>query len=252
MHTTSEFTAGLLRDNWLRVTAQIAQSCQTAGREPQSVRIVAASKYVEAELAWQLAEAGCLLFGENRPQALWDKVSYFEERSRLSSGDKSSGDKPPAVEWHLIGHLQRNKIQRSLPMLTLLHSLDSYRLAQAVSQAALAMERRMPVLLELNVTADATKTGMSPSQVEELLANIDGLPGLDVRGLMAMSSLEADALRARREFEQVRAWRDQWQSALGTKIQLNELSMGMSGDFDAAIAAGSTLVRIGSSLWQGL
>lgn len=247
MHTPSEFTAGLLRDNWLRVTAQVAQSCQAAGREPQSVRIVAASKYVEAELAWQLAEAGCQLFGENRPQALWDKVGYFAERSRLSSGDKR-----PAVEWHLIGHLQRNKIQRSLPMLTLLHSLDSYRLAQAVSQAALAMERRMPVLLELNVTADATKTGMSPAQVEELLANIDGLPGLEVRGLMAMSSLEADALRARQEFEQVRAWRDQWQSALGTKIQLDELSMGMSGDFDAAIAAGSTLVRIGSSLWQGL
>jgi pyridoxal phosphate enzyme (YggS family) len=242
MQPASDLTARLLRDNWLRVTEQVAEACLAAGRQPHSVRIVGVSKYVSPELAWQLAQAGCNLFGENRPQSLWDKVAYFGSQPKLAS----------STQWHLIGHLQRNKIKRTLPLISLLHSLDSLRLSEALSQEASLLGRVLPVLLEVNVTSDATKTGMAISELEELLGNVERLPGIKVSGLMAMSSLAADALAAQREFEQVRLLRDQLQTSYGQGLELNELSMGMSGDFPAAIAAGATLVRIGSSLWQGL
>ncbi len=242
MQPASDLTARLLRDNWLRVIEQVAEACLAAGRQPHSVRIVGVSKYVGPELAWQLAQAGCGLFGENRPQLLWDKVAYFAAQPKQAI----------PTQWHLIGHLQRNKIKRTLPMISLLHSLDSLRLAEAISQEATQLDRVLPVLLEVNVTGDASKTGMAISELEELLGNFEHLPGIKVCGLMAMSSLAADALTAQREFDQVRQLRDQLQTAYGQGLELSELSMGMSGDFPAAIAAGATLVRIGSSLWQGL
>jgi len=242
MQAASDLTARLLRDNWLKVTDQVAEACLAAGRQPHNVRVVGVSKYVGPELAWQLAQAGCSLFGENRPQSLWDKVAYFASQPHLVT----------PIQWHLIGHLQRNKIKRTLPMISLLHSLDSLRLAQAISQEATLLERILPVLLEVNVTQDASKTGMTVSQLEELLDHHEHLPGIKICGLMAMSSLAVDAQTAQREFEQVRELRDQLQSSYGQGLALNELSMGMSGDFRAAIAAGATLVRIGSNLWQSL
>ncbi len=242
MQTASEQTASLLRDNWHRVIEQVAEACSAAGREPRSVRIVGVSKYVGPELAWQLAQAGCSLLGENRPQSLWEKCEYFDAQVPL----------PDVSEWHLIGHLQRNKLKRTLPLISMLHSLDSPRLAEAVSRETAALNRVLPVLLEVNVTSDTSKTGMASSQLEELLSKVEDLPGIEVCGLMAMSSLEADPLTVRREFEQVRELRDRLQSTYGNRLQLKELSMGMSGDFPQAIAAGATLVRIGSSLWQGL
>lgn len=242
MQAASEHTARLLRENWLRVTEQVAEACMRANRVADSVRIVAASKYVQPDIAWQLFQAGCQLFGENRPQALWDKVSYFQQQ-RTSAA---------AVQWHLIGHLQRNKIKRTLPLIHLLHSLDSLRLAAALSQEAQHLECQLPVLLEVNVTEDNTKTGLAPEQLIEIIGDVAQLPGLQVRGLMAMSSLAGGADTARREFDRVRALRDECQQQLGSVVNLCELSMGMSGDFREAIAAGATLVRIGSSLWEGL
>ncbi len=242
MQAASDLTARLLRDNWLKVTDQVAEACLAAGRQPHNVRVVGVSKYVGPELAWQLAQAGCSLFGENRPQSLWDKVAYFASQPPLAT----------PIQWHLIGHLQRNKIKRTLPLISMLHSLDSLRLAQAISQEATLLERILPVLLEVNVTQDASKTGMTVSQLEELLDHHEHLPGIKICGLMAMSSLAVDAQTAQREFEQVRELRDQLQGSYGQGLALNELSMGMSGDFRAAIAAGATLVRIGSNLWQSL
>lgn len=242
MSSASDHTAALIRENWLRVSEQVAQACADAGRPTASVQIVGVSKYVGPELAWQLSQAGCPLLGENRPQALWDKTEYFA--SQASPGQ--------AAQWHLIGHLQRNKVKRTLPLISLLHSLDSQRLAEAVSQEAVAQGRVLPALLEVNVTQDKSKTGMDPGQVERLLSSQQQLPGIEVRGLMAMSSLEGNELTARREFEQVRELRDGLQARFSESLRLSELSMGMSGDFGPAIAAGATLVRIGSRLWQGV
>ena len=231
-------------DNWRRVTEQVAEACHAVGREPSEVRIVGVTKYVGPELAWELAQAGCRWLGENRPQSLWAK---FEHCAAIATAE---GTESP--EWHLIGHLQRNKLRRTLPMIGCLHSLDSLRLAQAISQEMAEQPRPLAVLVEVNPTGDASKTGLAPEDLPRLVEELVALPGIRLRGLMAMSSLGGSLDTARREFESVRALRDRLQAGLADRADLGELSMGMSGDFIPAIAAGATLVRIGSSLWDGV
>lgn len=247
MQPASDHTAAIIRQNWQRVRAEVDQACHAAGRTTEQVQIVGVSKYVAPEYAWQLVQAGCHILAENRPQALWEKTDYFAHQSEV--------DIPPAqqaLQWHLIGHLQRNKLKRTVPLIDLLHSLDSQRLAQAINAEAERQGLRCRVLLEVNVTQDTNKTGMSIAQVRRLLALTDQLPAVEFCGLMAMSSLDANPQHARREFEGVRELRDQLQDEFVGQVKLTELSMGMSGDFREAIAAGATLVRIGSNLWQGL
>ncbi len=280
MQPASPKTAAIIRDNWLRVSAEVAQACHAVGRAPEQVQVVGVTKYVAAEFAWQLAQAGCPILAENRPQGLWEKADYCKQQAQAACGEApgSSGgveSEPaqaanashpgsgqshvgsgqphsgPALQWHLIGHLQRNKLKRTLPLISLLHSLDSLRLAQAVSQEAVQQGLRCRVLLEVNVTSDSSKTGMSIDHTRSLLELADQLPGIEFCGLMAMSSLDATATHAQREFQRVSDLRDQLQLEFA-ELALRELSMGMSGDFRQAIAAGATLVRIGSSLWQGI
>ncbi len=239
MQPASDKTAAMIRDNWRRICDEVAQACHAAGRPADQVHVAGVTKYVGPELAWQLYQAGCDILAENRPQTLWEKAEYFAHEQ-------------PSVRWHLIGHLQRNKLKRTLPIIDLLHSLDSLRLAEAIDAEASGSGRRCRVLLEVNVTQDASKTGMSIEQVRGILELADKLPGIEFCGLMAMSSLDANADDARREFESVRELRDQLQREFAGQASLTELSMGMSGDFRAAIAAGATLVRIGSSLFQGV
>ncbi|QDV22742.1 YggS family pyridoxal phosphate-dependent enzyme [Aureliella helgolandensis] len=232
-------TQEVIRQNWLRVQEQVAEACEASGRNRSEVTIVGVSKYVPPEFAYQLTQAGCDQLGENRPQSLWDKYQFCEERHT-------------AVEWHMIGHLQRNKIRRTLPMLRCIHSLDSLRLAQALSEAAVAQGSVLTAFLEVNVSEDQSKTGLPRSQLVELLEHADSLPGLQLSGLMAMSTHGASATQTRREFAAVRELRDTLNATAPSTISLTELSMGMSGDFADAIAEGATLVRIGSSLWEGI
>lgn len=243
MQPASDKTAALLRDNWRRVSDEVAQACLAAGRAPGEVQVAGVTKYVGPELTWQLYQTGCTILAENRPQSLWEKADYFAQQLQ---------PKQAPVQWHLIGHLQRNKLKRTLPLIDLLHSLDSLRLAQATDAEAVRQGLQCRALLEVNVTQDTSKTGMSVDQVRSLLELTDKLPGIEFCGLMAMSSLDASADHARREFESVRELRDQLQREFAGQVTLAELSMGMSGDFREAIAAGATLVRIGSSLWQGV
>lgn len=243
MQPASDKTAALLRDNWRRVSDEVAQACQAAGRTPDEVQVAGVTKYVGPELTWQLYQTGCTILAENRPQSLWEKADYFAQQQQP---DQAS------AHWHLIGHLQRNKLRRTLPLIDLLHSLDSLRLAQAAGAEASHQGLQCRALVEVNVTQDTSKTGMSVDQVRSLLKLADELPNIEFCGLMAMSSLDASADQALREFENVRELRDQLQQEFAGQVTLSELSMGMSGDFREAIAAGATLVRIGSSLWQGV
>jgi len=257
MLEASNKTVEILRDNWQRVTGEIADACRAVGREADQVQIVGVSKYVGPELAWQLAQAGCEILAESRPQLLWDKTEYFAQQalafeSSLTDSTDNGRDPSHSPTWHLIGHLQRNKLRRTLPLISLLHSLDSPRLAEAISAEGESKSAKHLALLEVNVTQDASKTGMAIAQVRELLDRTEELPGLEIRGLMAMSSLQAGSDSARREFEQVRELRDQLQGEYTGQVALPELSMGMSGDFREAIAAGATLVRIGTNLWHGI
>jgi PLP dependent protein len=226
-----------LQQNLQSVRGRIGEAARRSGRGPEEVTLVAVTKYVEPETARALCDAGCRALGESRPQELWRKAEALS-------------DLP--VQWHLIGHLQRNKIRRTLPSLHMIHSLDSLRLAQAIDDEARLLDQRVPVLLEVNVGGESAKTGLVPDAVEPLLAGLLGFPHLAVRGLMGMAALDGGAAEARRDFAALRNLRDRLVPHCPEGISLHELSMGMSGDFEEAIEEGATIVRVGSALFEGI
>ena len=228
--------ADRLRANLNSVRERMASACVRAGRPPESVRLVAVVKYVDAATARLFVEAGCRDLGESRPQELWRKAAELADLD---------------VRWHLIGHLQTNKVARTAPLTTLVHSGDSLRLLQALGATAPAGVLR-DALVEINVSGESAKHGFSPEEFARQLPTIAALPGLKIRGLMAMAGLAGDLAAARLEFARLRTLRDECRSACPTGVSLDELSMGMSGDFEVAIEEGSTLVRVGSSLLEGV
>ncbi|MCA9190631.1 MAG: YggS family pyridoxal phosphate-dependent enzyme [Planctomycetales bacterium] len=232
--------AEIISQNWQSAIAAVSEACAAAGRRYEEVTIVGVTKYVAPELAWQLSCAGCKILGENRPQSLWEKYEYFKQQTPDAN--------EPACQWHLIGHLQRNKARRTLPMLSCLESLDSLRLAESVSSLAQDLNIELDVLLEVNITQDASKTGLTPQELQQQLPHFMSLPGLRLAGLMAMATLGANGDAARCEFAAVRQLRDTLSAASG--LELSKLSMGMSGDFREAIAEGATQVRLGTLLWD--
>lgn len=239
MLVASPETAKRIAENWHRVNSEVAEAALNAGREIGEILIVGVSKYVDVDLTAQLFDVGCKSLGENRPQNLWCKADGFARGNRKAT-------------WHLIGHLQRNKIRRTLPQIDWLHSLDSLRLATALSEEAVTANVQLKVLLEVNVTQDATKTGLATAELMQVAEQVLGLPNLQLRGLMAMGSNASASAVARREFAEVRIMRDSLQATLGSHVLLDQLSMGMSGDFREAIAEGSTMLRIGSILFEGI
>ncbi|MBL8829118.1 MAG: YggS family pyridoxal phosphate-dependent enzyme [Planctomycetaceae bacterium] len=221
------------------IRARIAAAAARAGRAASDVRLIAVTKYVEPSLAQALIELGEHDLGESRPQELWRKVDLL-------------GPLAAQVRWHFIGHLQRNKLDRTLAHTALLHSGDSLRLLTAINDFGQSHNRRIPTLIEVNISGDAAKHGFQPAELPALGETLDQLTHVEIRGLMGMSSLEGTADDARREFASLRQLRDQLQSVWPTSCALHELSMGMSDDFEAAIEEGSTCVRIGSALFEGL
>ncbi len=227
---------GIVRDNLARVRDAIDAACRAAGRSPAEVRLVGVTKTVSARLAGMLVEAGCVDVGEGRPQGLWEKAASL-----------------PEARFHLVGRLQRNKVRRTLPLLTLLHSLDSLRLLEEIRAQASATGRVCEALLEVNLAGDPGRGGVAPEGIAELLAAADATGGaVRVRGLMGMASVpgpDGPHDLARRQFAGLRALRDRHAA---DHPGLVELSMGMSGDFPEAILEGATIVRVGSALWEGL
>ena len=234
----SDDDAKTVRDNWLQAIQAVQDACLHADREPNSVQIVGVSKYVDAQTTQLLFQAGCQILGENRPQVIWEKAEHFSQSE-------------PTPHWHMIGHFQRNKVKKTLPLIDYLHSLDNLRLAEVVSQEATKLGQPIKTLVEVNVTRDESKTGMQADRASDFLGQVAELPGIEIRGLMAMSSHHAESKQIQREFDKVRTLRDELQTD-HPDLSLNELSMGMSNDFAEAIAAGATMVRIGSNLWKGI
>ena len=158
----------------------------------------------------------------------------------------------PAVNWHLIGHLQRNKIRRTLPALHWIHSVDSLRLLEALEQETAQQPRSLHVLLEVNISGDAEKTGFSTEEALGISAQLGQWSHLTIEGLMAMSALESDAEEAREDYRRLRNLRDAMRPQCPEGVTLRHLSMGMSRDFEVAIEEGATMVRVGSLLFEGV
>lgn len=227
-----------IAENLASVGRRIAAAAARSGRTAEAVKLVAVTKYADAAAARMLVEAGCGDLGESRPQELWRKAAALAGLP---------------VRWHLIGHLQRNKAARTLPLVALIHSADSVRLIETIN--ALAGQRwgaTVPLLLEVNISGDPAKHGFAAEAVEPLRERLAEWPHVEVRGLMAMSGHEGDLEGARRDFAALRQLRDRLRASWGGKPALDELSMGMSGDFEVAIEEGATIIRVGSALFEGV
>jgi PLP dependent protein len=228
-----------LEANWRQVVDEVTQATTASGRTAGSVRIIGVTKYVDVNLTEALVEVGCRDLGENRPQSLWNKADAMTDKD---------------VRWHLIGHLQRNKLRRTLQYPVLIQSIDSARLIQSLSDELVSLNNhgqaaKVDVLVEVNISGDETKTGMTTSQLREVFQSMP-YSHVNILGLMAMAGLGTEPDESRRQFAAVRALRDQLAAEFG--LPLTELSMGMSGDFVEAIAEGATMVRIGSRIYEGL
>jgi len=226
-----------IRQNLAQVRERVAAATRRAGREANEVTLVGVTKYVEPPVARLLVEAGLTQLAESRPQELWNKATALADLN---------------ITWHLIGHLQRNKVRRTLPLVTCIHSADSLRLLEEISREGVAQNRNTDVLLEINISGEAAKHGLAPSEVGSLLPRIAELPQLCVRGLMSMASLEGGPEEARRNFAALRELREKLGPDCPANVALRELSMGMSGDFEIAIEQGATIVRVGSALFEGV
>jgi pyridoxal phosphate enzyme (YggS family) len=226
----------VVADRLAAVEDRIRRACRRAGRDPSQVMMVAVTKNVTAEAAALLPGLGVFELGENRPQELWRKAAAL----------------PAAVRWHLIGHLQRNKIERTSPLVHLIHSVDSVRLLRALEEEAERRGAAVRALLEVNVSREAGKQGFAPEEVPGLAAELARLRRVRVEGLMGLAALEEDPERCRPTFVLLRQTRDRLQAAVGDAHRLDQLSMGMSNDFEQAVEEGATLVRLGTVLFEGL
>ena len=237
-----------IAENLHRVRERIARAAESAGRNPDEVTLVGVTKYVGAREAAELAAAGCTDLGESRPQELWKKAADVE---RAGAFPPPAASVSRSIHWHLVGHLQRNKVARTLPLVTLIHSVDSERLFGAISDAVDADNPQpVDVLLEVNTSGEAAKHGLAPDEVERVLEVMPNYPHVFVLGLMTMAELEGGPSVAARNFATLRELRDKLKPSAQKNVVLNELSMGMSGDFEVAIREGATIVRIGSLLWE--
>ena len=215
-----------------RVRGRIAAACARAGRDPSEVKIVAVTKTHGAEVVNEAWQAGLRIVGENKVQeAAWKKPASVSGPS-----------------WHLIGHLQGNKVRHALELFDFIHSVDSAKLASRINLIADEMGLQPHILLEVNVSGEKSKSGMRPEEVEPTVRHIlANCPRLTVEGLMTMAPFSENPEDARPYFRHLREMRDELESKLD--IGLPRLSMGMSGDFEVAVEEGASWVRLGSVLF---
>ena len=216
------------------VEERIAAACRRAGRARTEVTLVAVTKTVGPKIASLIAAIGIHDLGENRPQQLWQKAALL----------------PSGIRWHLIGNLQRNKVERTVPLVHLVHSADSVRLLRELDDTA--GDGPLPVLLEVNASGEASKHGFRPDEVSSLPAVMTALRRVRIDGLMTMAAYDENPERSRSTFVLLRELRDRLRGQIGDAHPLTHLSMGMSNDFEVAIEEGATLVRLGTVLFDGL
>lgn len=214
-----------IAENLQRLRERVDAACRRAGRSPSEVTIIGVSKGFPATAVLAACQAGLRDIGENRVQEAATKVALAA----------AQGARP---RWHLVGHLQTNKVKTALSLFDIIHSVDSLRLAEAISRAA---ARPTPVLLEVNVAGEPSKYGLRPEDAPQTLGQIRALPNLDVQGLMTVAPLATNPEEVRPVFRRLRE--------LAQTLGLPQLSMGMSDDFEVAVEEGATMIRIGRAIF---
>ena len=226
----------------------VAAACARADREPDEVRLIVVTKSAGIEAIKEVIRLGFTELGENRVQQLKKVSAQVDEFLQQSNGDRGL---PKQVNWHLIGHLQRNKVRQALPITALVHSVDTLRLAEEISAAGAKLNLQPRVLLQVNASNEPQKYGVPVGAATHLAEQIESLPNLELVGLMTMAPLthnkdvvRACFVRARELFVEMRGER-----IVGP--QFTELSMGMSSDYEVAVEEGATILRIGSAIFAG-
>jgi len=242
-----------LSDNLKRVTDRIARACDRARRDPAGVRMVAVTKHVELDVVRNALDLGILDIGESRAQQLNQRAvmihEYIERKAVLSGRRESPGPRP---HWHMVGHLQRNKIKLVIPWIELIHSVDSLRLAEDLHDQAKKLGRTVDFLLQVNTSGEKSKFGVAVGAVPHLLEHFAEWPGVRLCGLMTMAPANCTPVELRLYFERLKDVFDDLRGEKSLGPHFKEVSMGMSEDFETAIEAGSTMVRLGSALFEGL
>jgi pyridoxal phosphate enzyme (YggS family) len=213
------------------VRERIARACLRAGRDPRSVRLVAVTKTVDIDGIRDLLAGGHFLLGENRVQEALQKMPHIERQA----------------QWHLIGHLQRNKARQAVGAFDLIHGVDSKKLAAEIDKRAGMAGIRQSILVQVNLAGEQSKFGVGDKELAAVLEAAAAMQNLDLRGLMIIPPLTEKAEYSRKWFARLRALRDRESARLG--VPLPELSMGMSDDFEVAVEEGATLVRVGRAIF---
>jgi pyridoxal phosphate enzyme (YggS family) len=234
-----------LTDRVARVEQTIAAACARSGREPSDVRLVVVTKSADFEAVKEVIRLGYTHFGENRVQQLKKVAAQVSEFLQ----QEADAGLPREIHWHMIGHLQRNKVRQVLPIVSLIHSVDTLRLAEEISNSAAKTNLRPKILLQVNTSNEPQKYGVPVGAATHLAEQIETLPNLQLIGLMTMAPLTRNKDIIRTCFTRAR---ELFYEMRGEKIvgqQFTELSMGMSSDYETAIEEGATILRIGSAIF---
>jgi pyridoxal phosphate enzyme (YggS family) len=214
------------------IKQKIAAAAQRAGRDPLSIKLMAVTKTVEPERIGTAIEAGLTMLGENYVQEAKDKITIIGDRA----------------QWHMIGHLQTNKAKYAVKLFDYVHSVDRLELAQELDKRAGQINRKLSVLIEVN-SGEESKSGIEKTQALELVRQVAHLPNLTLRGLMTMAPYSDNPENSRPYFKALRDLRDDIDRASITGISMEELSMGMTDDFEVAIEEGATIIRVGRAIF---
>ena len=220
-----------IAENLEVVNTRIAQAAAKSNRSPDDIELVAVTKTHSAETVHEAIDAGHLLFGESKVQEARAKIPLL----------------PSNLRWHLIGHLQRNKVRHALPLFELIHSVDSLELVQAIDRIAHEDGLHPRILLEVNVAGEASKFGFQPDKLRQEMESLLALPRLSIEGLMCIPPLGQDAEASRKYFVTLRELRNSFEKEFALKLP--HLSMGMTNDYTVAIEEGATLVRVGTAIF---
>jgi len=215
------------------IKSEIQKACTKVRRDPSEVKLLAVSKTFSVETIKAAYAAGQRLFGENRVQELCQKASLL----------------PPDIEWHLIGTLQRNKVKDVVGKVALIHSVDSLPLAQEINKQALKRNLSVNILLQVNIAEEESKHGFALEEIAAKVKAMCQLPGIKIRGLMTIAPFTENPEEVRLVFRQLKMLAESLEKMRLPEVQMQELSMGMSGDFGVAVEEGATLVRIGSRIF---
>lgn len=223
----------MITENYRMIRQKVDEACRRAGRDPQSVTLIAVSKTKPVSMIEELLPYGVTDFGENKPQELREKYEIL----------------PKDIRWHMIGHLQRNKVKYVVGRACMIHSLDSLRLAETIQQEAAKQDLRIPVLIEVNMAGEESKDGVAPQETEALIRQISVFPNLEVQGLMTIAPFVENPEENRVHFRNLFKLFIDIKAQNIDNINMCCLSMGMTNDYEVAVEEGATHVRVGTGIF---